>query len=113
MLLLLDTDQNGATGWLGYDWVLNLDVPSDTVTSVKRWSGGKWANAGQANYRVNGNGLELSVSRGLLGETQEPAFDFHWSDNIQGFSDVSELGVNGDSAPNRRWNYRYAVDRKP
>ena len=29
--------------------------------------------------------------------------------NIQSFGDVSEFGLNGDSAPNRRWNYRYEV----
>ena len=39
----------------------------------------------------------------LVGETDRaPAFDFHWADNIQGFTTVAELGVNGDSAPNRR-----------
>jgi hypothetical protein len=36
-----------------------------------------------------------------------PTFDFHWADNIQSFKDVSELGLHGDSAPNRRWNYRF------
>jgi hypothetical protein len=42
-------------------------------------------------------------------DNERPSFDFHWADNIQGFDGVSELGVNGDSAPNRRWNYRYTV----
>ena len=59
---------------------------------------------------MNGNGLELSVSRAMLGLAEgAPAFDFHWADNIRGFDGVSEFGLNGDSAPNRRWNYRYAV----
>ena len=63
-----------------------------------------------ASYRTNGNGLELSLSRALVGEAVgTPAFDFHWADNIQGFATVAELGVNGDSAPNRRWNYRFEV----
>jgi hypothetical protein len=44
---------------------------------------------------------------GQMGTTAE--FDFHWADNIQSFDGVSELGVNGDSAPNRRWNYRYEI----
>jgi len=65
----------------------------------------------QAQYRVNGNGIEIAVPRAALGETGDPpAFDFHWADNIQGFDKgVAELGVNGDSAPNRRWNYRFTV----
>jgi hypothetical protein len=108
MLLLIDADQNAATGWLGYDFVVNLEVPSATETILKTWTFGKWETAGKGSYRVNGNGMELSIPRRLVGQgNREPAFDFHWADNIQSFGDISELGVNGDNAPNRRWNYRY------
>ena len=112
MLLLLDTDQDASTGWLGYDYIVNQEVISDTETTIKRWQDGVWQAAGRATYKVNGNGLELAVSRDLVGETDgDPAFDFHWADNIQSFGGVAELGVNGDSAPNRRWNYRFQVAR--
>jgi len=48
------------------------------------------------------------VSCDLVGEAAgQPALDFHWADNIQSFSGIAELGVNGDIAPNRRWNYRF------
>lgn len=111
MMLLLDGDQNAATGWLGYDYVVNREVTSEESTAVKLWRNGAWETVGGGRYRVNGNGMEVSVRRELVGETQgEPSFDFHWADNIQPFGDVSELGVNGDSAPNRRWNYRFAAD---
>ncbi len=110
MLLLLDTDQDAATGWLGYDLIINHEVLSDTETTVKRWANGTWEQAGTARYAVNANQLEIAVSRELVGETGgEPAFDFHWADNIRSFGGVEELGVNGDSAPNRRWNYRFSV----
>jgi hypothetical protein len=110
MLLFLDTDQNAATGWLGYDYLVNLEVLSDTATTVKAWRNGRWETAGRAKYRVNGNGLELAIARSLIGQKgKTPAFDFHWADNIQGFEGASEFGVNGDSAPDRRWNYRYQV----
>jgi hypothetical protein len=110
MLLLLDTDRNARSGWLGYDYVVNLEVKSQTETTVKKWRDGLWQDAGRARYRTNGNGMELSVSRATLGlGAATPVFDFHWADNIQEFGDVSELGVNGDSAPNRRWNYRFQV----
>lgn len=113
MLLFLDTDQNAATGWLGYDYVVNLEVLSDSATTVKAWRDGKWKIAGKANYRVNGNGLELAIPRALIGQKQEtPAFDFHWADNIQTFEGAPDFGVNGDSAPNRRANYRYEVRTK-
>jgi hypothetical protein len=109
MLLLLDADQNGGTGWLGYDFIINLEVPGETETTVKAWRAGSWQTVGRAEYRVNGNGMELSLARKAVGQDvgKAPAFDFHWADNVQSFGEVSELGVNGDSAPNRRWNYRF------
>ena len=111
MLLLLDTDQDASTGWLGYDFVVNNEVAGETTTTVQQWNNGTWEPVGKARYRVNGNGLEFALPRKLVGETGgPPAFDFHWADNIQSFEGIQELGVNGDSAPNRRWNYRFQVE---
>jgi hypothetical protein len=108
MLLFLDTDCSSATGWFGYDYVVNLRVISDRRTTVNAWKSGGWETVGQATYRVNGNGLEISVPRKLIGlRDREPLFDFHWADNIQQLNAPSDFGVDGDSAPNRRWNYRY------
>jgi len=110
MLLFLDTDRKAATGWLGYDYAVNLEVLGDKQTTIKAWRSGSWETIGGIPYRVEGNGLELAIPRTLIQQTNNaPAFDFHWADNIQGFGDISEFGVNGDSAPNRRWNYRYEV----
>jgi hypothetical protein len=48
----------------------------------------------------------------MIGQSDElSAFDFHWADNLQHLGDISEFGLNGDSAPNRRFNYRYEVAR--
>ena len=111
MLLLLDIDQDASTGWLGYDYIVNQEVTGSTGTTIKRWNDGSWQAVGSATYNVNGNGLELALSRDLVGETGgAPACDFHWADNIQSFDGVAELGCNGDSAPNRRWNYRFMVN---
>jgi hypothetical protein len=110
MLLFLDTDRNAATGWLGYDYVVNLEVPTDRETTLKTRHSGQWQTVARIPYRMNGNGLELAIPRDLIQQTNSaPAFDFHWADNCQASGDISEFGVNGDSAPNRRWNYRYAV----
>ena len=108
MLLFIDADRNPATGWNGYDYLVNKEVLTDKVTTVKHWDGRAWVTTGKAPYRVSGNALELSIDRKLLGLTpKNPRFDFHWADNVQNLEDVSEFGVNGDSAPNRRWNYRF------
>lgn len=108
MLLLLDTDQTASTGWLGYDFALNL-APTATTTSLHRWNGRDWESVSATlPIAVSGNGLEVGLPRALVGEGDSgPAFDFHWVDNIQAFGDVASLGVDGDSAPNRRWNYRF------
>ncbi len=34
-------------------------------------------------------------------------FDFHWADNPQHLRDISAFFLDGDSAPDRRFNYRY------
>lgn len=108
MLLLIDADQDASTGWLGYDYIINHEVNSDEETKVQAWKNGSWEDVGTASYQVNGNGFELSIKRGLIQQDSDtPTFDFHWADNIQSFDGVYELGVNGDSAPNRRWNYRF------
>ena len=79
-------------------------------TTVKKWKGERWHAVGEGTFEVEGNCLELGIARDLVSEIGDPpAFDFHWADNIQGFAGVAELGVNGDSAPNRRWNYRFEV----
>lgn len=112
MLLLLDVDQDASTGWLGYDYLINEPVLNSTQTTVKQYALGKWVLAGEAEYRMNGNGLELKLGRKMLGETEcPPAFDFHWADAIQNFDGVEQLGLNGDNAPNRRWNYRFEVSK--
>lgn len=112
MLLFLDADQDVTTGWLGYDFAVNLEVASDTETTFKAWKGGAWQTIGKVPFRAAGNGIELAVPRKLVGESAgAPAFDFHWADNPQTLDDVSDFGVNGDSAPNRRWNYRFEVAR--
>jgi len=112
MMLLIDTDQDASTGWLGYDCIVNHDVANPGQTTVEQWSGNGWERTGAAAYRVNGNGLELAVARAQAGQADGiPAFDFKWADNIQHFGGVEELGVNGDTAPNRRWNYRFTAAR--
>lgn len=111
MVLLLDVDQNASTGWLGYDYAVNTTMNSAEETTICSWRDDGWMPVGTAPYRVNGNGFEVALPRSTVCEVEgKPAFDFHWVDNIAGFTDVSELGVNGDSAPNRRWNYRYGSE---
>ncbi|MCQ2119583.1 MAG: hypothetical protein MJY84_06650, partial [Bacteroidales bacterium] len=103
MLLLVDTDQDSSTGWYGYDVLLNKNVGE-----VLKYENGEWVSAGQYTYAVEGNQMELSVAKDILGVSGDSAtFDFKWSDNPSELADPISLCIHGDTAPNRRFNYRF------
>lgn len=109
MLLFIDADRDTSTGWHGYDYLVNYPVVDAATTVLKRSTGGwNWKDVCHAAYRVNANAIEVAVPRSALGLANRPvALDFHWADNLQKVDDVIEFAVSGDSAPDRRFNYRY------
>ena len=112
MLLFIDGDRNKGTGWEGYDYVVNLGVTSATQTTLKQWTGSAWGNAVTVTYKVVGNEMELSIPRSsLLMTTGTPEFYFHWSDNPQQLNDISAFFTDGDSAPDRRFNYNFSTSK--
>jgi hypothetical protein len=111
MLLLIDADQNPDTGWFGYDLLVNQKVLDEKETTLMRFSGrtptGSWGEIGRLDYRYSGKAMEIAIPRKLLGLTGNRfTFDFHWCDNPSELKDPISLCTNGDSAPNRRFNYR-------
>lgn len=111
MLLFIDSDRDHSTGWNGYDFLVNYKVvDSDTTVVMESTGGWDWKEVGRAGYRVKGNRMELSIPVETAGIdlSGEFGFDFHWADNIQKDDDITEFSVSGDSAPNRRFNYRFA-----
>ncbi|MBI2422950.1 MAG: hypothetical protein HYV27_08995 [Candidatus Hydrogenedentes bacterium] len=107
MLLLIDADQNATTGWHGYDYLVNKKILDAQTTTLMRYEGGAWTEAEQLAWRATGNKLELAIPRDTLGLTGDALrFDFHWADNPVELKDPISLCTGGDSAPNRRFNYR-------
>ena len=111
MLLLIDADQNPDTGWYGYDYIINLRVVDEKTTTLQRYApgapGGPWIEVARLNYCYAGKRLELAVPRQRLGLKGDAfTFDFHWCDNPPDLKDAISLCLAGDSAPNRRFNYR-------
>jgi hypothetical protein len=110
MLLLIDADGNPETGWCGYDLLVNRNVIDARTTSLMRYeeSTGQWTPVANLRYRTAGNKLEVAVPRTFLGINDRTTFtfDFHWSDNPADLKDPISLCTSGDSAPNRRFNYR-------
>ncbi|MDI9385526.1 MAG: hypothetical protein QM518_14620 [Verrucomicrobiota bacterium] len=111
--LLLDMDSSAQTGWLGYDFrVCCGEAAGGRVRLLRNRGGGwDWEEAGHGDVRVKGNELELGLELGVLGLEGVPAqFDFKWADALVGDGTWSDMTLNGDVAPNDRFNYRAMVD---
>lgn len=107
MLLFIDADQSAKTGWQGYDYVVNQAVTGGQTT-VSRWNGKSYQKTATGQLAYRGNALEIALPLGAVGQQAgRVRLDFHWADNIQRLNDITEFFVNGDSAPDRRFNYRY------
>ena len=108
MLLLIDADHNPATGWLGYDFVVNrLPAKERTATLERNQGGYRWGSPVELEYRAAGNEMEMAIPRSAMGLTAATAtIDFKWADNIQQTGEASDFTLNGDCAPNDRFNYR-------
>lgn len=110
MLLFIDADCNARTGWEGYEYMVNY-LPSDAShTTLMAYDAEKeeWKHVALLPYAVSGNEMELSVPRKLLGKYgQNACLDFKWADNPADLNHIISLCTHGDTAPNRRFNYRY------
>ncbi|MBQ4127907.1 MAG: hypothetical protein IJD72_08060 [Alistipes sp.] len=109
MLLLIDADNNSSTGWYGYDFIVNQDVKDKHTTTLKQYDNEKkeWNYVADIAMCYSDNRLELSISRqhlNIMGD--KLTLDFKWADNPDELSDPISLCLNGDTAPNRRFNYR-------
>jgi hypothetical protein len=107
MLLLIDADNNPETGWYGYDFLINGQVKSEIQTTLMKYEQGKWVENSDLAYRYNGNKMEIEIPAHLLSVNADHlVMDFKWSDNPEKLEDPISFALNGDTAPNRRFNYR-------
>ena len=108
MLLYINSDADYKTGWLGYDFVVNRKVGA-TTTSVEKNIGGvyQWQQTASVRYGAKGNEIEIAIPRRALGITRLPAtIDFKWADHCYSKGDWTDFTLNGDAAPDDRFNYR-------
>jgi hypothetical protein len=109
MLLLIDSDNSSATGWFGYDYLINKNVIDGRTTELMRYDSRQkqWLSAGKLTCAVQGNKMELAVPLKSIGLNSNAfVFDFKWSDNPVALNDPISFCTDGDTAPNRRFNYR-------
>jgi hypothetical protein len=116
MMLFIDADHDPRTGWLGYDAVVNRLAPGATRATLERSAGAgySWAPAADIAYHLAGNELVLDIPRAALGLPDGPVtLDFKWADNIMETGEASDFTLNGDAAPNDRFNYRAQLGQRP
>lgn len=109
MMLLIDADNNHSTGWYGYDYIINKDIKGERTTTLLQYDSakGEWSYVADIAMRYAGNRLELAIPRKLLNLAEDNfILDFKWTDNPTELKDPISLCTDGDTAPNRRFNYR-------
>ena len=108
MLLFIDADADKSTGWEGYDFMVNYEVVSNTVTTLCAYKDGVWQEIGTVAYAVKGDRVTVTIPRSLIGLTDKTVkVNFHWMDNVTDVYDLESWFTTGDSAPERRNNYAY------
>lgn len=108
MNILIDTDGK-QTGFEGYDFAINRAPKENGKTSVEKSSGGYvWNKEGEADYKVFGNVMVVTVPLSLLGLTADDCYiRFKVCDNVQDPGNIMSYYVTGDSAPIGRLSYSY------
>lgn len=110
MRLFIDIDNNKNSGWEGYDFVINRINPGNKAILEKSDGGWYWQKAGELDYAVAGNKMELKIPKALLGITGIPDIGFKWSDNMQQEGAIQDFMINGDVAPAGRFNFHYCPE---
>ena len=86
MRLFLNTDRDAATGWEGYDYVINRPAADAETMTLERSTGGwTWETVANVPYALGTREIELAVPAALLGlPLDEPvALEMKWADNMR------------------------------
>lgn len=103
MMLFVDADQNAQTGWCGYNYMV-----SEKMLCKYDEASHAWVKVSDVEVAASDKALELRVERESMNlKGSKMTFDFKWADNPQNIDDVISLCTHGDTAPNRRFNFRY------
>ena len=111
MVLYLDVDHDPKTGWMGYDYAVNRTNVRDGLTTLQRTieNRDEWETVSdQIHFDVRGNEMEIAIPRTLLilPSGSAATIDFKWADHCHDKGDWTDFVLNGDAAPNGRFNYR-------
>ena len=112
MNLYVDADSNPATGWEGFDYLINRSRTDKTVT-VEKFVDGQWVfeTVGEAAYTLGESSMTIQVAKTTLGGKAGEAMSlsFKWADNANVQGDVMRFMELGDTAPNDRFVFAYTA----
>lgn len=109
MMLLLNTDTDYSTGWNGYDYIAGKLEGKDSYLLLRNSKSGnwQWEEVAELKPEVRGKEMTLSIPRSAIGVEKDVDIDFKWADNVPDNPDILDFLIDGDVAPNGRFNYRY------
>ncbi len=114
MWLLIDADRNPATGWRGFDFIVNRTIDAEGTSWLESCEDGvHWKKIAPVVYHHRGNELHVAIPREALGWPAGHAalsFDFKWADNLQHPDDPLDGYASGDVAPDGRFCYRFKTE---
>jgi len=112
MNLFIDIDEDAGTGWLGYDFAVNLQNTGSLSRHSLNGAAFIWQAMADGGVvaKFATNEMELSLPWRSMGRSSPAAFEFKWADNCIAAADWSDFTLNGDAAPNDRFNYRVNIE---
>ena len=110
MRLLLDTQvaTKDSKDWEEFEYILNRNNPTANEMVLERSTGGwNWEEVGKVPYTVQGNVMQVKVSRKMLGMEDKVVFNYKWCDNNLSSGDIMDLYTDGSAAPGGRFVFQF------
>ncbi len=110
MNLFIKSDNDGANGWYGFDYIINRADEGGKATVEKFKDGWDFEKVGDAEYKVDGKLIQIKVKASLIGYNGK-TLDFKWADNSVNDGEIMGFLDKGDAAPDARFCYRFTTEK--
>lgn len=117
MQLFINADQDGGTGYYGFDYIVNRAPSSDSVTTLEKCenNGASYAASGaeQIEYRSEGNKMMFKIPLSFIGinDYNDIMIAFKWVDANVTVTTMDQMYTDGDAAPIGRLCYTFENHR--
>ncbi len=113
MQLFVNSDNSNATGWYGYDYIVNYSNNGDGTVNVAKFNGESsteysFTVTSSVKCDVSGSKMMLTVPLSTLGISfTDVEFAFKWADSDTRINTMEQFYTDGDCAPLGRLNYLF------